>query len=148
MSEESGPNLDPSEGDVRVLLSNRQAREVDANGLSELAVLVLRGEGVTGPAELSLSFVEPAEMADLHVRFMGKEGPTDVLAFDMDEHGLLGDVVVCPEEAAHNNPDVAAELKLLVAHGVLHLLGHDHQEEEDRRAMWAKQEAYSGVRTP
>jgi probable rRNA maturation factor len=148
MSEESGPNLDPSEGDVRVLVSNRQAREVDANGLSELAVLVLRGEGVTGPAELSLSFVEPAEMADLHVRFMGEEGPTDVLAFGMDDRGLLGDVVVCPEEAARNNPDLGAELRLLVAHGVLHLLGHDHQEEGDRRAMWAKQEAYSGVRTP
>ncbi len=148
MSEASEPNPDPSEGALRVLVSNRQAHEVDANGLSELAVRVLRGEGVTGPAELSLSFVEAAEMADLHVRFMGEEGPTDVLAFEMDEHGLLGDVVVCPEEAARNNPDVGAELKLLVAHGVLHLLGHDHQEEDGRRAMWAKQEAYSGVRTP
>jgi probable rRNA maturation factor len=86
------------------------------------------------------------EIEDLHVRYMDEAGPTDVLSFEMGEEGLLGDVVVCPAVAAANNADLGSELRLLVVHGVLHLLGHDHQEDEDRAAMWRKQEAYSGVR--
>ena len=58
-------------------------------------------------------------------------------------------VVVCPEEARRNNPqNPSAELRLLVAHGVLHLLGYDHEEEQDRREMWTRQERYSGVSAP
>jgi len=131
----------------RVLVSNRQARPVDEHALAELAARTLAEEGA-GAVELSLSFVEAGEMADLHVRFMGEAGPTDVLSFPMDGDGLVGDVVICPEEAARNNPDEPEELRLLVVHGVLHLLGYDHQEEEERRAMWAKQRTYSGVATP
>jgi probable rRNA maturation factor len=74
---------------------------------------------------------------------MGEPGPTDVLSFPMDEDGLIGDVVVCPVVAAANNPDAEGELRLLVAHGVLHLLGYDHEEEEDRRVMWERQERYA-----
>jgi probable rRNA maturation factor len=47
--------------------------------------------------------------------------------------------------AAAQNPDLEAELRLLLVHGILHLLGYDHDEEEERRAMWARQERYSGV---
>jgi probable rRNA maturation factor len=129
-----------------VLVSNRQRRPVDEQALADLAARTLAEEGA-GPVELSLSFVEPPEMEELHIRFMGEPGATDVLSFPMDEDGLVGDVVICPEEAAGNNPDEAEELRLLVVHGVLHLLGYDHQREEDRRVMWAKQRAYSGVVT-
>jgi probable rRNA maturation factor len=129
-----------------VLVSNRQRRPVDEQALADLAARTLAEEGA-GPVELSLSFVEPREMEELHVRFMGEPGATDVLSFPMDEDGLVGDVVICPEEAAGNNPDEPEELRLLVVHGVLHLLGYDHQREEDRRVMWAKQRAYSGVVT-
>jgi probable rRNA maturation factor len=134
-------------GAPHVLVSNRQARPVDEPGLANLAARTLSGEGA-GDTELSLSFVEPREMEDLHVRFMGEPGPTDVLSFPMDEDGLIGDVVICPEEAARNNPDGAEELRLLVVHGVLHLLGYDHQREDERRVMWAKQRTYSGVAVP
>jgi probable rRNA maturation factor len=82
-------------------------------------------------------------MEGLHVRYLGEEGPTDVLSFPLGEDGLLGDVVVCPVEASRNNPDLQAEVRLLVAHGVLHLLGYDHEEEDQREAMWAKQTHYS-----
>jgi probable rRNA maturation factor len=127
-----------------VLVSNRQPIGVEESQLVTVAERTLAGEGrVEG--ELSLSLVTPEEMTDLHVTYMGEEGPTDVLSFPLDEDGLLGDVVVCPAEAARNNADLAAELRLLVAHGVLHLLGFDHQEEEARRVMWAKQETYSRV---
>ena len=132
----------------RVLVSNRQASPVDERGLADLAARTLTGEGQDG-VELSLSFVTPQEIEDLHVRFMDEPGPTDVLSFPMGEEGLLGDVVVCPAEAARNNAeDVDGELRLLVVHGVLHLLGYDHQEDAERAEMWAKQEAYAGVRAP
>jgi probable rRNA maturation factor len=138
MSDDSIPKPN---GHPRVLVSNRQARPVDEPGLADLAARALAGEGA-GAVELSLSFVEPPEMEDLHVRYMGEPGATDVLAFPMDEDGLIGDVVVCPAEAAGNNADLGEELRLLVVHGVLHLLGYDHQEEEERRVMWAKQRSY------
>jgi probable rRNA maturation factor len=126
-----------------VLVSNRQTALVNERDLVAVAENTLVGEGrVEG--ELSLSFVTSEEMADLHATYMGEEGPTDVLSFPMDEHGLLGDVVISPAEAARNSPDLEAELRLLVAHGVLHLLGYDHEEEAERRVMWAKQESYSG----
>jgi probable rRNA maturation factor len=67
----------------------------------------------------------------------------------MHDEGLLGDVVVCPAVAASNRPDdVDAELRLLVVHGVLHVLGHDHEEEDERAAMWALQARYSGTSLP
>ena len=141
----------------RVLISNRQDRPVDQEGLRELARDTLAGEGIER-AELSVSFVGGAEMAELHERFMDEPGPTDVLSFPLDdadeakdEEGvrLLGDVVVAPTEAERNNPgDPDAELRLLVVHGILHLLGYDHEEDGARTRMWERQERYSGVRAP
>jgi len=137
----------------RILVDDRQASPVDLEGLEALAVECLTGEGATN-AELSVSFVTEEEMADLHLRYMAEEGPTDVLSFpldEVDEEGVrvLGDVVVAPAVAARNNPtDPASEMRLLVVHGILHLLGHDHEEEDERAAMWAIQERYTGVRVP
>jgi probable rRNA maturation factor len=141
----------------RVLISNRQHRTVDEEGLRALAGETLRGEGIDR-AELSISFVEPDEIAELHERYMDEPGPTDVLSFpldDVDEANeregarLLGDVVVAPSEAERNNPgDPGAELQVLVVHGILHLLGYDHEEDGARTRMWERQERYSGVRAP
>lgn len=138
----------------KVLISNRQDRPVDEEGLLELARDTLRGEGIER-AELSVSFVDGTEMAQLHERFMDEPGPTDVLSFpldDADEDGLrrlLGDVVVAPTEAERNSPDDPdAELRLLVVHGILHLLGYDHEDDGARTRMWERQERYSGVRAP
>jgi probable rRNA maturation factor len=106
-------------------------------------------------------------MEKLHVRWMGEEGPTDVLAFPMDEldlrgsrgvrhgsgHGepaedddspaVLGDVVLCPEVAERQGRDAGhgteAELQLLCTHGVLHLLGYDHGEPEEHAEMFGLQ---------
>jgi probable rRNA maturation factor len=84
---------------------------------------------------------------------MDEPGPTDVLSFplDDDEEGtrVLGDVVICPAVATRNNAvDPEAELRLLIVHGVLHLLGYDHEEDVDKAEMWARQERYSGVSVP
>jgi probable rRNA maturation factor len=141
----------------RVLISNRQDEVVDEDGLRALARDTLRGEGIER-AELSVSFVDQEEIAGLHERFMDEPGPTDVLSFPLDDVDeaeeqegvrLLGDVVVAPAEAARNNPsDPSSELRLLLVHGILHLLGYDHEDDGARTRMWERQERYSGVRAP
>jgi probable rRNA maturation factor len=146
MSDSPVPKRSAPSGGATVLVSNRQDDiEVDEGALAELAKRTLAGED-GGPVELSLSFVGPDEMSALHERYLGEPGPTDVLSFPLGEDGLLGDVVVCPAYAATNTSDVKAELGLLVVHGVLHLLGYDHEGEDERSVMWERQASYSGLR--
>ena len=134
-----------------------------------LALAVLGDEGVQGEAELSLMFVDETAITDLNRRFMDAEGPTDVLSFPIDgepnepgrwpdaggpgpdriEHDpedlplLLGDVVICPVVAERNAPTHAGsfddEVALLVVHGILHLLGMDHADDDERVAMQARE---------
>ena len=145
MSEDPAPEPEARLGIPIVIVSDRQHLPIDRDGLAELARETLSSEG-QGEVELSLSFVAPGEMAELHERYLAEPGPTDVLAFPMGEDGLLGDVVVCPPEAARHNGDVAQELRLLVVHGVLHLLGYDHEDPGERQIMWDRQERYAGTR--
>jgi probable rRNA maturation factor len=139
--------------DLAILISDRQSLPVDRAGLIELAREALRGEGV-GRAELSVSFVSDDEMTALHRTYAGEEGPTDVLSFPLDEEDesgrrIVGDVVIAPAVAARNHPDdPAAELRLLLVHGILHVLGYDHEDHDERARMWGRQERYSGVRVP
>jgi probable rRNA maturation factor len=149
---ESMSGDDPG-GHTAVLISNRQEATIDEAALVALARRTLAGEGV-GAAELSISFVDEAEIADLHEQYLGEPGATDVLSFPLDEADgdgarILGDVVIAPSVAARNHPaDPEAELRLLLVHGILHLLGYDHEEDAEKAAMWARQEAYSGVAAP
>lgn len=131
-----------------VLISNRQDRPVDEPGLLRLARETLRGEG-HADVELSVSLVGRDEIAELHERYLGEPGPTDVLSFPQDEEAeegvrLLGDVVVCPEVAAEQE-GAESEVGLLLVHGILHLLGYDHEADEERAVMWARQAEYAGV---
>jgi len=104
---------------------------------------------------LSIALVSLQEMEDLHQEHMNEPGPTDVLSFEMDElrspaageeaePGILGDVVLCPEfaakQASDNNQDIESELDMLLIHGILHLLGHDHAEPDEHRVMFGIQE--------
>lgn len=154
---EAEPGPKPS-----VLISNRQALPVDEQGLAALARETLVGEGVVD-AELSVSFVADPEIEELHVRYLNETGPTDVLSFPMDgpldgpsggrsgDVGvrLLGDVVIAPAVAERNAPvDPSGELRRLLVHGILHLLGYDHEEEAEKAEMWSRQEHYSGLASP
>jgi probable rRNA maturation factor len=145
---------------MSVFVANESGATVDEPSLVALARHVLDEMGVAPMAELSILLVDIGAMEQLHVRWMNEPGPTDVLAFPMDElegtrmsthpgedeepePALLGDVVLCPEVAAaqavaagHSTED---ELHLLCAHGVLHLLGYDHTEPEDEQAMFREQ---------
>ncbi len=134
---------------VTVIAADEQAAvTVDANRWANLAQAVLAAEGRSG--ELTLTFVERDEIAALNREHLGVDGPTDVLSFPLDAADtdpisgvpvLLGDVVVCPEIAAANAATHAGtlddELALLVVHGVLHVLGHDHAEPEETARMRA-----------
>lgn len=138
-------------GSPTILLSDRQDVPVDHPSLTALARACLVAEGRPN-VELSVSFVDEGEMTDLHVRYLDEDGPTDVLSFEQDSHdgGMLGDVVICPAYAARTaapaRADLDRELRLLLVHGILHLLGYDHEADDERAAMWARQESYSGVR--
>lgn len=102
-------------------------------------------------AELSVALVDDEEMARLNARWRGSEGPTDVLAFPMDEPGprphgarLLGDVVISAERAASQAAEAGhsleRELDVLLIHGLLHLLGFDHEgSREEAEAMELKE---------
>jgi probable rRNA maturation factor len=142
---------------------------VDVMRWVRLARKVLDAEGVKGDAELSLLFVDLTTMADLNRRFAGEDGPTDVLSFPLDEEPpepgrfpdaggsgpgwvpappselpiLIGDVVICPE-IAHGNASEHGrgpedEIALLVVHGILHLMGMDHEEPSEAQAMQGRE---------
>ena len=118
---------------------------VDVDRWQRLALDVLADCDAGG--ELTLSFVDRADIADLNAEHMGVSGPTDVLSFPMDDEPLagvpmlLGDVVISPAVAALQYADHAGtlddELALLVVHGILHVLGHDHAEPDETVAMRA-----------
>ena len=156
------------EGELTVFVADEQTdHPVDVARWQELARQALAAEGVAGDAELAVLFVDEPAMAELNERFMGKAGPTDVLAFPLEDSEavsgrspdgstagpdrtvgddvplLLGDVVVCPSVAARNAPTHAGtyddELALLLVHGILHVLGHDHAEPDETAAMQARE---------
>jgi probable rRNA maturation factor len=145
---------------VSVEVANESGVEVDESALVELAGHVLGRMGVHPLAELSILIIDEPAMAVLHEQWMGEPGPTDVLAFPMDElrpnsaggrddddasadPALLGDVVLCPQvaakqaaEAGHSSQD---ELEMLCTHGILHLLGYDHAEPDEHAEMFGLQ---------
>ncbi len=147
-------------------IANESGVGVDEVALAAIARYVLDEMRIHPLAELSVLLVDEKAMAELHERWMGEPGPTDVLAFPMDElrpphlgggnagragaeepgpdPGLLGDVVLCPQVAAvqardagHSTQD---ELEMLAVHGILHLLGYDHAEPDERTEMFGLQD--------
>ena len=144
-------------------IANESGLAVDEADLAAVARFTLDQMRIHPLAELSVLLVDERTMTELHERWMGEPGPTDVLAFPMDElrpphlggnrtgdpepggdPGLLGDVVLCPQVAAeqavkagHSAQD---ELELLTVHGILHLLGYDHAEPEEHAAMFGTQD--------
>jgi probable rRNA maturation factor len=143
----------------------------DVEHWCEVARGTLLGEGVIA-GRLDLLFVDRAEMADLNQTHLGQPGPTDVLAFPLDGPPvadepagvpatglapgspdgeppcLLGDVVVCPsvarEQASDHSGSFRSELTLLIIHGVLHVLGHDHAEASETRIMQGRERHHLG----
>ena len=147
--------MDASRNRIHVSVMDRRSAEhdhVDGDRYADLLDRTLRAEGVVPPAEVTLLWVDRDEMSELKGTHLGIDEPTDVLSFPLDgaegtsELGgpqLVGDVVICPAVAAAQAPQHAGqfddEVALLVVHGGLHLVGHDHAAPGERDRMWNRE---------
>ncbi len=133
-------------------INNESGQVVDEKELVGLARFALDLLHIHPDAELSIVLVDEETMAAYHEKFMDEPGVTDVLSFPMDElrpgsenrvtpAGVLGDIVLCPavtdRQAAETNRTPRQEADYLLVHGLLHLLGFDHAEPEEKAVMFA-----------
>ena len=138
---------------MSVFVADEQSQPLDLPVLRNLASLVISDEGYPDNAEATLLFVSDDEMSSYNKRFLNREGPTDVLAFpvesllpgvvpETDPAGpplLLGDVIIAPAYIKKQASDLGVtfddEMSLMVTHGLLHLLGYDHQNDNEAAVM-------------
>ena len=136
-------------------INNSSKFLIDESSLKKYVKQMLNYLDVNTNSDVSILFVDEEEMAQLHLRWMKEPGPTDVMSFPMDDvllqdkyarakKSTLGDIIVCPSVALNDaksesiNP--AFHLVFLIAHGILHLLGQDHQEDSERGLMQKKEQ--------
>ena len=139
---------------MSVEVLNESGVEVNVPDFAKLARFTLGRLRVHPQAELCLKLVDEATITEFNRRWMGADGPTDVLSFPMDElrpghdgepadEGILGDLLLCPQYAAAQAPTYSRsaddEMHLLTIHGILHLLGYDHAEPAEEREMFTLQ---------
>ena len=140
---------------MNIELSNLTDSKCDLERLKSIAQFTILAQGVHPDSELNISLLDEDEMSALHLRWMQEDGPTDVLAFPMDEvkpnsatlgPAMLGDIALCPIYANQNalkvHSSLQDELELLTVHGVLHLLGYDHMKADEKEVMFALQDKY------
>ena len=145
---------------INVLVKKEYEKLIDIDWLSDLSEKALESEGVDRPAELELVITDDREIQNLNRKFAGEDQPTDVLSFPMvhlteleqagfvappDKVRHLGEVVISFEtarrQAGEHSREVEDELAHLLFHGILHVLGYDHVDEEDEKVMKGKEEA-------
>ena len=132
-------------------VDNETGAAIDLTDIGELAAHHLTYLRIHPEAQMSITFIDSERMTTLHEDWMQEPGPTDVLSFPIDEitlpaeglvseSGFLGDIVICPEylsaQMVESGRTLQQECEYLVTHGILHLLGLDHQEEEEHRFMF------------
>ncbi len=132
-------------------INNESGVAVDERSLLSLARFALERLRIHPQAELSIVLVDEETMTNYHEKYMDLEGPTDVMSFPMDEmrepkegeeppEGVLGDIVICPQftarQAAENGRSPSEENEYLLIHGLLHLLGYDHAEPDEKAVMF------------
>ena len=137
---------------MKIDLENKTNYQLDEARLISLADFSLTKLGIHPDSELGIRLVNEIEMEELHQKWMNLSGATDVMSFPMDEikpdsasngPGIIGDIVLCPEFAARNGKQSTdLEIELLTVHGVLHLLGLDHEKIEDELVMFKMQEDF------
>lgn len=142
---------------MTVFVADEQDADIPVDALKELAELVLEHEGYPSDTEVTVLFVDDDAITGYNERFMGREGPTDVLAFPLEElqAGVapapprsgpplhLGDVIIAPDKVSRQADERGVafddELSLMVVHGVLHLMGWDHPDDDLAERMEAKE---------
>ncbi|NLN14922.1 MAG: rRNA maturation RNase YbeY [Tissierellia bacterium] len=135
---------------MEVYIDNRQPIQID-DKIEEIIKRVVKEsllvEGLGLDYEVSVSLVDNEEIQQLNREYRGVDRPTDVLSFPLeDEFGLLpilGDIVIsiekAKEQAEEFNHSLEREIAYLTAHSMLHLMGYDHMEEEEKKAMRSKE---------
>jgi probable rRNA maturation factor len=131
-----------------IFVENDSGQDFAADLLENAARAVLDLSGVVD-GDLTVALVDNLRIQGLNRDFLGHDAPTDVLSFPAEEsdpetgRSYLGDVVIsiprASEQAMERGHGLDAEMQLLVVHGVLHLLGHDHAEAGEKERMWAVQ---------
>ena len=136
---------------MMIEIENRSGHLAPEAEIKKLLEFSFKELGLHPDCDLSLAFINDTEMEQLHLKWMNLPGSTDVMSFPMDElkpnhpdPGILGDIVISPifartqaEKAGHSYEH---EVKILAAHGLLHLLGYDHQEVSEEKIMFELQE--------
>jgi probable rRNA maturation factor len=140
---------------VTIEVLDESGHDLDVRHLATLSRFVLDRMRVHPLAELCIKAVDEETIAGLNSKWMDKAGATDVLAFPMDElrpglvneepeEGILGDLVLCPSVAERQGATAGhgtlAEVELLTVHGILHLLGYDHAEPDEKQEMFGLQD--------
>jgi len=135
---------------INLKIHPRFAQAVDRAALRRVARAALEQQRAPGPAALTLAIADDRALHQLNREFLGQDHPTDVLSFpegDTDPdtgRRYLGDIVIslptARRQARAARHALEAELQLLVAHGVLHLLGHDHARPREKARMWKAQD--------
>lgn len=134
---------------IHLNISPAYEADIEPSLLEQAATAALRHQGASRDAELAIVIENDEKLHELNREYLGEDHPTDVLSFAADEvdpetgNHYLGDILISyPRAAAQAQAaghPVESELQLLVVHGVLHLLGHDHLHEEEKAVMWAAQ---------
>lgn len=128
---------------VTVPVARRVKAPVSDPWVRKIVDAALRGAKAKGATEVGVVFVSDLEMTKLNATHRGKKKTTDVLSFSDGEHGLLGDIVISVPQAARQSKQAGKplrnEIALLLVHGVLHLLGYDHESLKDEKAMFGLQ---------
>ena len=150
----------PLDLDLRFHVRRKSGARPDRRALREVCSAALEGEGVTGPVVLTLTLVDDDEIRQINLEHRAIDRPTDVLSFPLidrtDAFALppgapreLGDVVVsyprAVAQAEAYGHSVERELAYLVVHGVLHILGHDHEIPSEQAVMRGREEAALAV---
>jgi probable rRNA maturation factor len=131
---------------MQLEINNLTKFVADKKSFSQVAKIVLKGENKE-MASLSLAFVNEKEMQKLNKNFRGKNKPTDVLSFDLQDGNYLGEIVICPKVVKDNAKKYGVlakkEILKVFIHGILHLLDYDHEKsEKEAQIMEKKQDLY------
>lgn len=147
MATGSTPAPEPLAVDVSLVAEEPLPDAVDRDTLERLARFVLQREGAAGPWEITVALVGDAQLQALHRDYMGIDAPTDIMTFPLDGGGespIGGDLVISLDHARSRSAEFglspAEEIRFLVAHGLLHLLGWRDETEDDRRRMLGRQQ--------
>lgn len=136
---------------MNLLITNNTNENIDMNDkLYDVVKAVLDNEGLSVDYEVSITFVDKDEIHKLNREYRKVDRPTDVLSFPMNEEfliegvdSMLGDIVICmdiaKDQAKEYGHSLDREIMYLTCHSMLHLLGYDHIEEDDKKIMRGKE---------